>query len=299
VPPDPRFSLPRVIFFGVGAQKCGSTWLHDYLAGHPEIRVPRVTKELHYWNRRSGEGVHWHPDTGLSKRLSAMMRRAGMRLLKGPEGRARAAEWAAWERCVARADPRHGDYADVLLGKDGAPGRVAGEITPAYALLGAGTLSEMARLAADVRFIYQMRDPVDRAVSAARMNISGSGATLTTETLEAALRRSLDGDPDLVLARSRYDETLAKLEGAVGAEKLGVFFYETFFDEAEIRRLTAFLDVAFLPPDTGKRVNLGMGGGMEISDDLRAALRDRLSATYEDIERRFGARVPDAWCARP
>ena len=34
---------------GVGAQKCGTTWLHGYLSGHPQVQMPAL-KELHYFD---------------------------------------------------------------------------------------------------------------------------------------------------------------------------------------------------------------------------------------------------------
>lgn len=37
-------------FLVIGAEKCGTTWLHAVLRAHPEIFVP-PTKEIHYFNR--------------------------------------------------------------------------------------------------------------------------------------------------------------------------------------------------------------------------------------------------------
>jgi hypothetical protein len=46
-------------FLGIGAQKSGTTWLHDNLARHPQVWLPPV-KEIHYFDR---------PDLSLGSRL--------------------------------------------------------------------------------------------------------------------------------------------------------------------------------------------------------------------------------------
>ena len=38
-------------FLGIGAQKSGTTWLHQMLGKHPEIGLP-PGKEVHFWDRR-------------------------------------------------------------------------------------------------------------------------------------------------------------------------------------------------------------------------------------------------------
>lgn len=37
-------------FMGIGAQKCGTTWLYKTLSMHPEIRFPGG-KEIHFWDK--------------------------------------------------------------------------------------------------------------------------------------------------------------------------------------------------------------------------------------------------------
>ncbi len=51
--------LPNLIV--IGAQKCGTTSLHDYLGRHPEIRMS-AEKELNFFQleRNWHRGVHWY-----------------------------------------------------------------------------------------------------------------------------------------------------------------------------------------------------------------------------------------------
>jgi len=43
-------------FLGIGAQKAGTTWLHEMLKLHPGVGLPTV-KELHYWDVKRGKGM--------------------------------------------------------------------------------------------------------------------------------------------------------------------------------------------------------------------------------------------------
>lgn len=38
-------------FLGIGAQKCGTTWLYAMLKNHPQLAFP--DKEIHFWDRQS------------------------------------------------------------------------------------------------------------------------------------------------------------------------------------------------------------------------------------------------------
>lgn len=47
-------------FLGLGAQKCGTTWLYSCLAKHPEVYVTTARKEIHYFDRYYFKGRKWY-----------------------------------------------------------------------------------------------------------------------------------------------------------------------------------------------------------------------------------------------
>lgn len=47
-------------FIGIGAERCGSTWLHLLLARHPKIYVPTQRKELDFFNVNLDRGLDWY-----------------------------------------------------------------------------------------------------------------------------------------------------------------------------------------------------------------------------------------------
>jgi hypothetical protein len=49
-------------FLVVGAQRAGTTLLHQVLEAHPEVFVPRRRKEVHYFDWYWGRGPNWYAD---------------------------------------------------------------------------------------------------------------------------------------------------------------------------------------------------------------------------------------------
>lgn len=119
--------LPLPHFLGLGAGQSGSTWLHDNLAHHPEVCLPRQ-KETHYFSR------HFN---GWTLRAYASL------------------------------------YAD---GAD----KVRGEITPGYNVLRLDRIRFIHRILPDLKLILIVRNPIERAWSAARRVISRVAASLGT-----------------------------------------------------------------------------------------------------------------------
>jgi LPS sulfotransferase NodH len=50
--------IPNI--FVVGAQKCGTTWLHDYLESRGDICLPKGVKETFYFDRYFDKGNAWY-----------------------------------------------------------------------------------------------------------------------------------------------------------------------------------------------------------------------------------------------
>lgn len=59
-----------------------------------------------------------------------------------------------------------------------------------------------------------------------------------------------------VVARTAYDKTIENLERVFGKDELFYGFYETFFDDVEIARLSAFLGIDFVKADFDRRLML-------------------------------------------
>ncbi len=292
---DPRFGKPRVLFFGIGAQKSATSWLDDYLRGHSEVCLP-VRKEQHYWNTMLAE-----PIGARRRRVAKELERICAlgfvrRLLRKREQRAIDRAWALADTMFRAPSPSHGPYADVMFQAYRGEG-VVGEITPEYALLPTETFAEMASLGADVRFLFIMRDPVGRFVSGARHSLKRHhGAEAVSPSGLAERVEAATADPaDMDILRSRYDLTIQRLESVVPPERICYFFYETLFRQSEMDRLTAFLGIGTAPAKFDTGVNVSPSRGLTLTDDLERRVRASLEPAYAFVEARFGALVPDGW----
>ena len=54
-------------FIGIGAMRCGTTWIADKLRKHPEIYVPENFKELHFFDLFYNKGIEWY-ESNFSKK---------------------------------------------------------------------------------------------------------------------------------------------------------------------------------------------------------------------------------------
>lgn len=279
---DPRFREPEILFFGIGAQKAGTSWLYHFLKGHPEVSMSRL-KELRYWSAIDSDCMQ-------------SVRRTRKSLKKKPH---RAKHNTTRLGMLKDADPTHSSYADQLFVGD-AGKKVAGEITPAYALLSEKTFATMASLNPDTRFVFMMRDPADRLLSAARMRLRETGSDGNTEAvrgdmLVTRIKDYLARDEQALVERSRYEKTIRSLEAVVTSDKIGLFFFEDIFGRKNTDPICDFLSIARVPGDFDTVVNKGSAVEGDGEAQCRALAKAALAPTYDYMEARFGDRLPAAW----
>lgn len=279
------------ILFGLGATKAGTSWLHQHLARHPDVHMPAV-KELHYF------------DAKFFRRVPAEVRR----LLAEREaltGRIAEAEPAVADRLRAR-QAEIGRLIDLMLTRTNDPAfadfltasapnaRLVGDITPAYALLPARLLARMQGLTTQVRFVYLMRDPVDRLWSHVRM--VAARAAETADGIGARAARIFDrwatGQEPGISARGDYAGALERMGRAIRPENLLVLFYERLFTPETMARLAAFLGIADRPADFAQRIHAGVP--VPLDPAQRARARTLLAPQYDYVGRVCGE-LPARW----
>ncbi|MEI4231873.1 sulfotransferase [Roseovarius sp. D22-M7] len=293
--PDPRFARPDCLFFGIGSEKCGTSWLNQFLSGHPEVHVPRYQKELHYWSSgHRGKKIPWLLEKQMPR--GPVMSFWGSVLRPGRNLRRfrRNLFLQKWWKAFTVPSPTHSIYCDVLF-TGYRKEKVAGEITPAYARCTAGTFAEMAALAPDVRFIFIMRDPVARLWSGCRhrLRIELGQQNTTTQAVSDRVLSSLAESETGPLRLSSYNRTIQTLESVVAAERIAYFFYETLFQQSEIERLCAFLDVES-PAAIDKAVHVGADASGEMPPEVARKAREALAPTNDFCRAKFGT-LPPEW----
>ena len=273
-------------FVCIGAQKAGTTWLARVLSRHDQVFVTPV-KEIHYFDHI----------TGLTSHLSARKRRSRYR-------KYHQRMWTQWHRwrhyrsqkswyqAYMRPELDDAWYASLFEERSGK--KVAGEVTPEYALIGEAGFRHLASLASDARVIFIMRNPVTRAWSQllhlCRVRKLNAGSLKIDEFVEMAGEERFEALAD-------YVQVLDALDKVFPRERVLLEFYEDIHDDREIAlaRVCGFLGVDC---HTGrfsgveKRYNKSQAVQMppELAKHMRGKYRDMVC----QVEERVG-RIPAAW----
>lgn len=278
--------MSKVFILGVGAQKSGTTWLHGYLAGHPNADMG-FSKEYHIF-----DALHVM-DPGIRKKF--LQGRVNL-LLQDPS------KQRSSERRMAEFlgdTQRYYDYfADLLAGPNVL---LTGDITPSYCALPVSVLREIrdefARRQIDVKVLFLMRDPVERCISAVKHVLRQPGVSYTGQCHYgqdgATVLRDLYRSPAFVM-RTRYDETLIRLEQVFKFSDIGVLFYENLFQSAEVERLCEFLSVPNFAANLDNKINESKSE-FWVSDFLRKEIYEFYRPVYDEVEKRYGERVMAQW----
>lgn len=319
-------------FFGIGAMRAGTTWLSRVLDIHPDCRMTPF-KELHFFDTRYGkfsgnEYYSWLARSieSAGDRVSEILCRALDQLqsdgaVRGTAGRKGAGpalgnSTGGWSDATrtdlfanARTDKtlsRISDYVEIFFLRNtdsyadyvrrSTLGATAfGEMTPSYSLLPAAAFAEMDRTLPGARFIFIMRDPVERLWSQARYR------TGNAERLHGRQLKPEDIFDKLLLDqgatnRSDYRRTIGELESVIPADRILYFFYETMTSAetgpAEIRRMEDGLGLEHA--DLGQELfnrPVNASAPASLSRKQEAAAVDLFRPVYDFVEKRFG-RLP-------
>ncbi len=281
----------NVVFFCIGAAKAGTDWLHRQLVQHPDCHL-RSIKELHYFDAIDGNHLNreLQKHRGIQKDLLTKLAKDGQ-VPDAGQGR-RLADRASWLDVLETGHEDTSAYLDYL--RDGAkPGQVVADITPAYALLPETRLKAMANMTDDVRFLYLLRDPVERLWSHVRMIAArrDDKGQLKRQRAANILDRVITGKETQIADRSDYAGTLMRLKSAVPSKQLLVDAIEDMVSGDGIKRLCGFLGIA---PMTGDLSPVHAGQPLDMTRDQRHAAAKWLAPQYDAAEAALGS-LPKTW----
>jgi len=279
-------------FVGIGAAKSGTSWVADYLGQHPDVAMSPI-KELHYFDARFCRKLCGRWDRDWQKIHSELTAR--IETQPQPELREKL-------RCVTLRlemigdENRYQQYFDSILRGHH---RAFGEITPSYSMLPAEGFLAIQRLYPDAKFIFLIRDPVERYLSHIRFirklrSLQGKEPDKNFDADSEALAKL--SNPGF-LKRADYQGTIETLLSTTGENNLCVLFYENLFHQTqshlELRRLCDFLSIELKPAEIDKKIN----ATEEIPFDQEVVNRIRayFSPTYDYIHQRYEDRVPTSW----
>ena len=257
-------------FLCVGAQKGGTTWLHTVMAHHPGFWLPPF-KEIDYFT---------DPGANLSWKFQAMHHQMSLQVKRGQVDLPSMRWWA--DLCLAeRMDVAWYQRLFAPAGR-----RVTGEVSPNYTGLGTAGAKRARAVCPEAKIIVMLRDPIDRVWSLARMlHRAGKLAALEGPGLEATVL-----SPEAV-AWSDYTRLLATWEGAFGADRVLVLFYEELEAQplAVVERVCRFFGVPFQPGAVAKLAGQRFNDAPQapMPPALAAALAHRLRGPTHALARRY------------
>ncbi len=258
-------------FVCIGAQKAGTTWLHDNLAAHPNVWLPPV-KELHYFDQlyldtpghqEAADERRRQKATRMTAKLEAQTAQA--------EGHAAGLRAATLIETGAVSDEWYGSVFALAP-----PGAVCGEITGAYALLPKEGIDHLVDLVPNVKILFLLRDPIDRAWSHVKMLYRRWSPEVEQQFKPL---QTLELDPR-VLSRSQYSQTLGRYRRRIDDRSIWIGDFDQLTDDpaAFLASVCAFLGVEFderLFPDMHQAVHGGL------SREIDPAAYERLKAALE------------------
>jgi Sulfotransferase family len=259
-------------FFCIGAQKCGTTWLHQNLSAHPAVWLPPI-KELQYFNQIHIAGhVQWterHRRERADQRLNAYRRR-----------RRRDPNSNFLQLLEKLASPTVDDAWYLSIFAHAPTDAICGEITPEYSLLPEAGITHLKTLSTDARIIFLWRDPIDRAWSQIRMHMLRSpGSDPLSIAASADVIRRSDYGSILRRWRRQFEESrmlVASLD-SIAADPANV-----------LSNVCAFLGLSF---DRGSflHIDAPVHQGIEIDmpDRVRMFLKERMEPIYDVLAHDF------------
>lgn len=277
----PAISRDKTFVLGVGAQKAGTSWLHDHLASSPQCD-PGFMKEYHVWDGLDLEAMAHFRD-----RLMKRAQRAAAQMARGQDADPENLRLASFY-----ADPEaYFDYFELLLSRPGI--RATTDITPSYAMLSAERLAAIrdgfGRRGIRVAPVLLMREPAERIWSAVRMYKKRRPERHDRAPEERVLE--VYAEPWFEL-RTRYEHTMAALESVFGRDGVHYELYERLFEESTVRELSAFVGIDPVPADTDRRVNASPKSDLlRLPDDSARRIAEHYRATYEAAADRLGQDV--------
>jgi hypothetical protein len=285
------------LLYGMGATKAGTSWLYRYLHDHPDCAMPAV-KEAHYWDTF---------DAGDLEKQLVFYR---VRLREMRDAKVDAADAGrGWQvenldrrinQMKALVDTLEGDrtgdaayFGWLLDGREDA--RLVGDLTPNYATLSDEVIAQMRDAQPASKFIFLIRDPLDRLWSHIRMQArrQRQAHEVYEKKSNNILYRMLNrGQETHILERGDYPKIIRKLRRLIPEGRLLIQFTEDLFTPLGLARVCDFLGIATVTPEVQQPVH--QGPEVVMLDKLRPRALGMLNEHYEWVARNIGP-LPQRW----
>lgn len=279
----------KIFVLGIGAQKSGTTWLHSQLMKNASIDMG-FAKEYHTFDAVFSE----HCSNFRTNLVNTISNKEKDGSLGG--NRANCSEPIKRLSFIDNTD-NYFDYFDELHSKSSNT-KAVGDITPSYSMLTCEAYQHIKQglelRGFDVKVVFLMREPVERAWSMLRMgrrNAGRKGKVFSNSETEAL--RSDYRSPHQEL-RTRYDRTIVELEKSFAAENIFYDFYEQLFTVSTYKALQTFLGIDLKPADFDFHSNVS-AVTKPIDVSLRSEIANYYSKVYDFVSKKTNRKSEELW----
>lgn len=257
-------SSDRVFILGLGFQKCGTSWIYDYLK-QSRYFDGGFDKEYHIWDAI---------DVPLLK----------YNLVDKPSFLGRALENKRMKRYNMQSNENaYFEYFNSLYRGDVS---ITGDITPSYSALSKTRMASIIKNFQDkgvsCKALLLIRDPIDRIKSAVRYNLDRRYFKEGINVGETNFRRALEGyyTTDHCKIRTRYDHTLNNVYATFDPNDVYVGVYENMFEKDQVTKMSEFFGIDENFEFTKVRVNKTKSK-VENMPKLERAIKEYYLEVYE------------------
>ncbi len=264
-------------FLCIGAQKAGTTWLQRALRQHPDIWLPPF-KEIQYFNhvhRRAKTNPESAPASHDARRLGNMLK-AMQGTLAGPLSPEQKLARVYCLSIIARAERNDEWYGRIF--QQAPDAAVCGEISPDYAVLPDAGVEHIVRLQPNTKFIFIMRDPIDRGWSHLRMGET-QGVAQSVPHLQRISGAAF-------MAYSDYMTTIERYRRHTASQNFLMLFFDDIVNRPRelLRETCLFVGIddargRFTAAD--RAINVGQQKSMD--DEIYARFRAVFAPIYERL----------------
>lgn len=253
--------MDNTFVLGLGAQKCGTTWLNNYLKQYSTFDTG-FAKEYHIWD-------------ALDVPILSRYRQKHSLLNSGKKNkRARMQNETAY----------YFEYFNSLLQGDV---KITADITPAYSGLSADRLSFIKNNFEEKRIVCKavlfIRDPIERCRSAVQYNLGrnnyNEGLTRGNSVFCSALNeyyRTLHAD-----IRTNYKTIIENIKEVFEPQNYYIGVYESMFEKENVSAISNFLNIQPKFEFANTRVNSTASGPRPSCDLIEENIREHFKEVYE------------------
>ena len=219
----------NTFILGLGHQKCGTTWLFEYLK-HSPIFIAPFAKELHIWDRQDIPFLFENTNKYPTKKPLFLFGNS-QRVLRSK---------------MFDSEEFYFDYFQSLY-RAGA--QISCDLTPEYCGLGSGRLCKIRDSFQErgirVKVVILIRDPLARIKSSVRSNLDrgnyNEGIRDQEKNFDEAINQYYCSQHCVM--RTRYPNIISRAREVFEHDDIFIGVYETLFQSAELRRLSKFLEI--------------------------------------------------------